>query len=281
MENDFHTVEKSTSVRSVTRALDLLTALGKGGRTLTELSRTVGISPSTASRLLGTLQGQGFVSVTSENRYVPGLALTSLLYSTDQWAPLRRVAKEATEALRAELGETSVLFVRAATERLCIESAESTQMVRRVCLPGERGKIYLGAAGKTLLAFGPEQDALIGLDASQSSFKTATNITRSVADLSEELEQIRLQGYAFSRQESTMESWAVAAPLQFDQTIFGALTMVIPTTRYSADYLERVIKATMKIANMYSDKPKAERRSSNDRKKPVVRKRPKRNPQSA
>lgn len=272
---------ETPAVRSVTRALGLLTALGVQGRTLTELSHAVGISPSTASRLLSTLQGQGFVSVTNENRYVPGLTLTSLLYSTDQWAPLRRIAKEATDALRAELGETSVLFVRAMTERLCIEAAESTQMVRRVCLPGERGKIYLGAAGKALLAFGPENGALIGLDVSQSSFKTATNLTRGVADLSEELEQIRLQGYAFSKQESTMESWAVAAPLYFDHAIVGSLTMVIPTTRYSGDYLERVVKTTMKIADMYSYKPKPERRSSDDRKKALVRKRQKRNPQSA
>lgn len=268
-------------VRSVSRALSLLSALERHGKSLTELSLAVGISASTASRLLGTLQTHGFVSNTHDNKYVPGLSLTSLLYSTDQWAPLRKIAKDATLALRAELDETSAFFVRSLSERLCIESAESTQLVRRVCPPGERGKVYLGAAGKTWLAFGSEEDPSSGLFGVQGSFATAAGKIRNVSELREECEQIRLQGYAFSRHESTLESWAVAAPIFINHALVGVLTMVIPSTRYSAEYLAKVVKATIKIANLYSDKPQPERRSSNERQKAAVRKRPKRNHQRA
>jgi DNA-binding IclR family transcriptional regulator len=281
MEIDFRRVKTVDGVRSVSRALGLLSALGKEGRSLTELARAVGISPSTASRLLNTLQSERFVSHTDDNKYVPGLALTSLLYSTDQWAPLRKVATNATQTLRDEMDETSAFFVRSMHERLCIESVESSRLVRRVCLPGERGRIYLGAAGKTLLAFGSNENPWKELFGSKETFTTATEGVRKVSDLKEECEQIRLQGYAFSRQESTLESWAVSAPIYLHGTLAGALTMVIPSTRYSGEYLTQAIKATISTARSYSDKPQTERKRSNDRQKTALRKRQKRNPQRA
>lgn len=279
MEIDFHRAEGS--VRSVTRALGLLSALGKEGRSLTELARAVGISASTASRLLGTLEAERFVSNTEDNKYVPGLALTSLLYSTDQWAPLRKVAKAATHALRAEMDETSAFFVRSMSDRLCIESTESTQRVRRVCLPGEGGKIYRGAAGKALLAFGSSDSSWTELFGTKDSFTTATDGVRSVSELKKECEQIRRQGYAFSRQESTLESWAIAAPVYLDRSLIGALTMVIPLTRYSEAFLAEVIKATKAVASRYSNQHAVERKRANGRPKAALRKRQKRNPQRA
>lgn len=281
METEFRRVKTAGGVRSVSRALALISALGKEGRSLTELAQAAGISASTTSRLLGTLQGDGFVSQTREGKYVPGLALTSLLYSTDQWAPLRAIAKNATKALSTELDETSAFFVRSQSDRLCIESVESSRLVRRVCLPGERGKVYLGAAGKTLLAFGPDDNPWDELFGSADTFTTATGRVLKVSDLKEECEQIRLQGYAFSRQESTLESWAVAVPIYLHRTLAGALTMVIPSTRYSGEYLTRVIKATMNVAKAFSDKSQAERKRSNDRPKLSIRKRQKRNYQRA
>jgi len=271
MKNDFHQVENSDSVRSVTRALGLLTALGKEGRSLTELARAVGISPSTASRLLNTLQGLGFIANTDENKYVPGLALTSLLYSTDQWAPLRQVARAATAALSTELNETVAFFVRTAGDRLCIESSESAQVVRRICHPGERKTIFRGAAGKALLAFGEDNDPWIDLFGTDDRFKLATDSVRTVEQLKKECDEIRRQGYAFSRQESTLESWAVAAPVYIDGKLVGVLTAVIPLTRFSEAGLAPVIKATRDVANRYSNQNHVERKRKNGRPKATVR----------
>lgn len=273
METSFHSTESDGNVRSVTRALGLLSALGKEGRSLTQLATAVGISPSTASRLLNTLQAQGFVTNTDQNKYVPGLALTSLLYSTDQWAPLRKTAREATGALRAELNETSAFFVRSESDRLCIEAAEGGEVVRRVCQPGERKKVYRGAAGKALLAFGAEADPWPELLGPEDRITTATNSVRTVAQLRLECEEIRRNGYAFSRQESTLESWAVAAPIYIDLTFVGVLTAVIPLTRFSDAALAQVIKTTKVIATRYSDGNLVEPRRKNGRPKTTDRQR--------
>lgn len=264
MQSTFHQAEKQDSVRSVTRALGLLVALGKEGRSLTELARTVGISPSTASRLLNTLEEQGFVANTDEKKYVPGLALTSLIYSTDHWAPLRKVARTATEALRTELDETAAFFVRTGSDRLCIESAESARAVRRVCLAGERRTIVLGAAGKALLAFGDDRDPWAALFGADDHFKTVSGSVRTVAQLKKECEEILRQGYAVSRQEATSESWAVAAPLYLNRKFVGVLTAVIPLTRFSDELLARVIRVTSQVASSYSNQSHSEQKSRND-----------------
>ena len=55
--------DRRDAVQSLCRALSILQALSQSdeGLTLTELSRTAGLPPSTTHRLLTTLHGQRFV----------------------------------------------------------------------------------------------------------------------------------------------------------------------------------------------------------------------------
>lgn len=253
MENDDKSGDdKSGGVRSVTRALALLSALDRKGRNLSEMAAAANISVSTASRLLGTLVAEGFVAQGSNNRYVAGLALTTLLHRTDRWAPLRKVAAESTSALSEELDETSAFFVQAGDDRLCIDSAESSQLVRRVRLTGERGKIYRGAAGKVLLAFGMDGETVDEVLGSMTSFDTPGEPARTVARLKEELQKIRAQGYGFSQHESTNGSWAVAAPVFLQGRMVGALSTVIPDHRFCDEALATAIEATRRVAAEFS-----------------------------
>ncbi|WP_162606157.1 IclR family transcriptional regulator [Jiangella asiatica] len=253
MEVDSHQVEAEEAtqdggVRSVRRALSLLSALGSDGRTLTELASAAGISLSTASRLLGTLRMADFVAQREDGAYVPGRELTSLLYATDPWAGIRSVAARATRTLRDQLDETAAFFVLTGNDCLCIESSESTRLVRRVCPPGERRPVYLGAAGKALLTFSATPPAGFGLRESDETFTTATGAVRTVAELRSELTEIAARGWSFSSHESTLESWAVAAPVRSGGTVIGVLTAVVPATRDGDDYVARVVAATVDAA---------------------------------
>jgi DNA-binding IclR family transcriptional regulator len=244
--------DTSGSVRSVARALSLLSALDRNGRNLSEMAAAANISVSTASRLLGTLVAHGFAAQGSNNRYVAGLALTTLLHRTDRWAPLRMLASESTGALCSELDETSAFFVQVGDDRLCIESAESSQLVRRVRLTGERGKIYRGAAGKVLLAFSTDEtvDDILG---DMVSFDIPGQGARTVEQLKAELAQTRTQGYGFSQHESPSGSWAVAAPVFIRGKLVGALSVVVPDHRFGQEPLAAAIEATKRIAAEFSE----------------------------
>lgn len=127
-------------VRSVTRALSLLSAVARGPKTLTALAGHSGVSLSTASRLLGTLKATGYINQDDDGTYIPGPELTAMISATDQWAGIRSIAVDTVQALHDLVDETSAFFVRAGHDRLCIESAESTRLVRRVCQPGNAAR---------------------------------------------------------------------------------------------------------------------------------------------
>ncbi|MBB3773843.1 DNA-binding IclR family transcriptional regulator [Angulomicrobium tetraedrale] len=253
MENeDKSGSDDKSGVRSVARALALLSALNRKGKNLSEMAAAANISVSTASRLLGTLVAHGFAVQGSNNRYVPGLALTTLLHETDRWAPLRMLAAESTSALCTELDETSAFFVQFGDDRLCIDSAESSQLVRRVRLTGEKGKIYRGAAGKVLLAFSTDEavDEVLG---DMVSFEIPGQQDRTVEELKAELAQTRTQGYGFSHHESTGGSWSVAAPVFIRGKLVGALAAVIPDHRFGQEALVAAIEATKRVAAEFSE----------------------------
>ncbi|HEX4282347.1 MAG TPA: helix-turn-helix domain-containing protein, partial [Solirubrobacteraceae bacterium] len=67
-----------TGTRTVERALTLLAAVAEEGGTLSQLARTAALSPSTASRLLGTLAGQELVRRDEHGRYGAGARLRQL-----------------------------------------------------------------------------------------------------------------------------------------------------------------------------------------------------------
>ncbi|MEH1016217.1 IclR family transcriptional regulator C-terminal domain-containing protein [Micromonospora sp. CPCC 206060] len=235
-------------VRSVIRALNLLSAAARGSRTLTELAGEAGVSLSTASRLLATLKMADFLEQDKDGQFVPGPELTALLYSSDQWSGIRKLAGVAVSSLRDELDETVAFFVRSGNDRVCIESAESGRLVRRVCHPGERGPVYLGAAGKALIAFSNSEHSYLGLPPGTDEFKTESGAVRTLADLRAECAVIRERGMAYSGRESTEESWAVAAPVLRGDLLLGVLAVVVPMTRSDEQYVAKIQTALQRAA---------------------------------
>ena len=99
--------------RTVERALTLLTAVAEDGGTLSQLARTAGLSPSTASRLLATLAGQELVRRDEHGRYAAGSRLRRLAAATLRADPNYELAGPHLEALAGETGETANLAVAA------------------------------------------------------------------------------------------------------------------------------------------------------------------------
>jgi len=102
-----------TGTRTVERALTLLTAVAEDGGTLSQLARAADLSPSTASRLLGTLAGQELVCRDEHGRYRAGARLRRLAAATLRADPVYELAGPHLEALAAETGETANLAVAA------------------------------------------------------------------------------------------------------------------------------------------------------------------------
>jgi DNA-binding IclR family transcriptional regulator len=110
--------DAGTGTRTVERALTLLASVAEDGGTLSSLARAAGLSPSTASRLLGTLAGAEFVRRDEHGQYHAGTRLRQLAAATLRQDPLYELAGPHLEALASETGETANLAVAADVQRI-------------------------------------------------------------------------------------------------------------------------------------------------------------------
>lgn len=149
-ENDS---DGGASTRTVDRALRLLTSVleGETPNTLSALARATDLSPSTASRLLGTLIGHGLLKRDDEGRYSAGQRMKQLAAAALREDPLYDLVGPHLDALVEETGETASLGVEAsATEVLYLRQHTSTRYaVQTVVWTGRtipREDTALGAA---------------------------------------------------------------------------------------------------------------------------------------
>jgi DNA-binding IclR family transcriptional regulator len=122
-----------SGTRTVERALTLLAAVAEDGGTLSQLARAAELSPSTASRLLGTLLNRELVRRDEHGRYHAGTRLRQLAAATLRQDPLYELAGPHLEALAQETGETAnlaiaadedqVVYLRQVVSRKLVQSA--------------------------------------------------------------------------------------------------------------------------------------------------------------
>ncbi len=206
LEEDKHPL----SIRAVERALTILSCfrLNRPEMSLGDIAKAAGLSKSTAFRLLVTMEGQGFVFQDRKTMtYTLGpkiFYLGSIVRNTLQ---LRKVAMEVMEELGKRCRETVSLNVEEEGERVVVEAVESLGLIRNIVHVGLRHPLYVGAAGKVLLAF---KDA----EALEAYLQTLEE--EQIVVLRRQLAEVRQQGCAISQDEGAMGTVCVAAPV-FDR----------------------------------------------------------------
>lgn len=196
---------------SVDKALRLLAAVcERGSVSVSGAGRELGVAPSTAHRLLATLQYHGLVGQDPATRaYVPGQRLLELGLAAGGGLGLRRLARHELETLSAELDETVHLAVLRGARVFFVDSVESSRALRVGSRVGVSLPAHCTAAGKALLAtLEPDElDALLG-----GALEAATSLSiRSREQLAQELARVRLRGFATNVGESEEGLSAVAA----------------------------------------------------------------------
>jgi len=225
---------KSMEIRALTRVARILASVGisPGGRTLSEIAADVELSKATTHRFVQALFGIDYLRYDSQSaKYQIGAALTSLANHQAGLAELRNLARPVLKELRTATLETASLVVPSGLSRLTVEVELSEHELRSVPEPGGLKPIYAGAAGKSILAWYPEQalDALLK-DAAMRAVAAHTITTR--AELMRELARTRARGYAISVGETESGEAASAAPIfGADGRIVGCLNISGPASR--------------------------------------------------
>lgn len=146
------------STRTVERALSLLADVcEKGSTTLADAARAVDLAPSTALRLLRTLEASGFVRRDAEGSYRAGSRLMQLGAQALGNESLIDLCHDEMVALEAETAESVYLSVEGhADSALYIAIVEGSHSVRHANWVGRTIPLEGSAAGLVLRGATPE-----------------------------------------------------------------------------------------------------------------------------
>ncbi|MDH6257575.1 IclR family transcriptional regulator C-terminal domain-containing protein [Bradyrhizobium sp. BR13661] len=205
--------EKDGFVQSVTRALNLLELLAEDeeGYRLSDLAERAGLSPSTVHRLLTTMEQRRFVQFDQSDgmwhvgrqSFSVGSAFVRRRNFVAQTLPFLR-------RLRDQTRETVNLAVADEGEIVVLVQVESREIVRAITRAGGRAPMTSSGLGKSIMATYSNDDVSALIQKHGMRRVTPSSIIRA-GELREELQRIRVQGYALDNEEYSIGLRCVAA----------------------------------------------------------------------
>jgi DNA-binding IclR family transcriptional regulator len=218
------------AIASVDSALLLATLLQQEGpMRVTDAADRLGVSVSTAHRLLGMLVYRDFAEQLPDRRYGPGPLMRRSGLPQAPVARLREAALPHLRRLVDELGETANLMVLAGADVRFVATVECEQVLRVGDRTGRALPAHLSSGGKAVLAAAQPDvvsTALAGLDES-----TAARVRR-------ELRTVRRRGFAVNAEETETGLTAIGAAVPAGLDVPpAAISLAMPSARYSRDRL--------------------------------------------
>jgi IclR family transcriptional regulator, acetate operon repressor len=210
---------RAGAVQSVDRALSLLEALGEDeeGYRLTDLAIRTGLSPSTAHRLLTTLEKRRFVEFDQSDAmwhvgrqsFAIGAAFVRRRNFVAPALPFLRRLRDLTH-------ETANLGVVDDGEVVVLTQVESREIMRAITRVGGRAPMVTSGIGKAILATYSDDDVAAIIQRHGMRRLTPKSVVRA-GELRDALEVVRREGYALDDQEFLTGLRCVASVVYNDQ----------------------------------------------------------------
>ncbi len=243
--------KRSGHTQSVSRALSLLSKLSEetDGLNLSELARRVKLAPSTAHRLLTTLQLDRFVRF-EEGRWLIGVQAFNVGSSYMRSRDISHMARPYLRMMMQETGETSnlALMDNNGNSLVYVSQVECPQLMRALSKPGAKAPWTCSAVGKICLAF-LKSDIAINI-IRQTGFTQFTR--KSIVDeglFLREISKAKALGYAVDEEENSDGLRCIASPI-FDANskVIGALSVSGPSVRIEEQKLPSFGRVTLRTA---------------------------------
>jgi DNA-binding IclR family transcriptional regulator len=242
-------------IESVDRALTVILAFEEADTlTITEIGRRLGVSRSTAYRLLSVLEHRGFVRQDPRTKaFAAGPALLRVGLAAAGRSDIRAMLHPLLERVVADVEETAHLVVLDRGEAFYMDCVESSQMIRATSRVGTSLPAQVAAAGKVLLANLPpaQLDEFLAGPLAGLTKRSKT----SAASVRKELKQIATRGWALNDGESEVGLRAVSALVSADRTQVGidaAITVAGPAERMDDKRVEEIAGALVRAIDGFA-----------------------------
>lgn len=225
------------------------------GVTVSELVMQLQIEKSVVSRVLSTLENDGYVirdGITDSFRLglkLAGIALRHVDNTgvTDMCLPLlREIANKSGELIQLAIVQND--------QMIYVAKAEGHQRIRVLSLVGRPATLHASAVGKVWLASLPENRAL-SLALKTGLERYTENTITNVDDFRAELMRVRKNGYAIVQEEQIEGAAAVSVPItdRRGDRVLGAVVMSGPAYRLPLKKLESMVPTLNALAKKLTD----------------------------
>jgi DNA-binding IclR family transcriptional regulator len=223
-------------IASVDHALHLATLLQQEGpMRVSDAAERLGVSPSTAHRLLAMLVYRGFAEQRSDRRYQAGDVLRPVPPSLAPVALLRQVALPHLHVLVDRVQESVNLVVLAGAEARFVATVECTQILRVGNRVGRTLPAHLTSGGRAILAV-MLPDEVAGL------YDGSDDV--DLARLRRELALVRRRGFAINDQRTEAGLTALGVAVRNPPRCpIAAVAIAMPRVRFHRDRIPSWISA--------------------------------------
>ncbi len=220
------TVQKSETIKMVESAMTVLDLLrcSKTPMGVNSIAKTCSLNPSTAFRILKTLEMTGWVYQLEEGQYISGEKLSFVTEKNNFFLALSDAAKCPMEQCTARHGLAMNLMVRSGADCYILQQSLTKSIINYVPPLHSVLPYYACGGGKILLCELPE--ALVDqlLETHKPEALTPFTIT-DPEEYKHVLVQTEKDGYAIDFQESSINGSCIAVPVRdMDGTIIASLS---------------------------------------------------------
>jgi DNA-binding IclR family transcriptional regulator len=202
------------AVKTLSKALTLLDAVAEADHppTVSELALKSGLARPTTHRLVQTLTHAGFLQQDHNGRLSIGFSVLPLAASLLDRNRLRLEALPHLQSLAQKIEERVNLGILHHNRILVLAGVEKPVLPTIYSRFGRTVPLHCCALGKAILSHLPTDEAEMLVSARPLVARTPNTIT-SVPLLMQELQAVRVRGYAIERGENSATSCCVGVPI--------------------------------------------------------------------
>jgi IclR family acetate operon transcriptional repressor len=242
-------------INSLSRGVRILRLLAEqpAGLGVSDVADRLKVDPSTAYRLLTTLQSHGFVAQDSDTKkYAIGYGILEVASGILSRLSIVEIVQPHLRAIASSTGENTHIAVRDRQYAVFVGSESGTGMLRVETTLGKAEPLHCTAVGKALLVDYTRSD-LVELFGENTLQRYTEQTMCTVDELEAELRRVRRLGYAFDDEELHPGVRCISAPVR-DRSghVVAAFGISSPTVRLTRERVAEIAQQISRSAEAIS-----------------------------
>jgi DNA-binding IclR family transcriptional regulator len=236
MKHDESHVARPEGSQSISRAVELLTAVancGESGASLSQIAGQTELHVATARRIMQALVVDGLLAFDFDTkRYSMGPAIFSFAVMGNPWFLRRDMFNGALEEIARHTGDTAMFSIRSGTEAVCLARREGNFPIRVMSLDaGSRRPLGAGSGSAAILAFLPDEERRTIIEHNAGAY-AAFGIT--VDDVRQMTEEARANGFSVNDGRIIDGVYGVGVPVLMGDVAVASISVAAIASRMQA-----------------------------------------------